>query len=419
MELSGFYKLPLKERIAKIKEIAGLSEEEVGVLMNSGSLSLEIADRMVENVIGVGHLPIGIATHFKINGKEVLVPMEIEEPSVIAAASNAAKLCLPEGFTAKADEPVMIGQVQFMRVRNAEESVRMIEKERRKIIAAASEFAKQIEKYGGGVRDVYARAFKTERGEMVVVYFDIDVRDAMGANTINTILEGVSPTLAGYIDGEYKLRILSNLAVKRKAYAKAVWKKDVIGENAVEGVLDAYEFARADIFRTATHNKGIMNGVDAVALATGQDWRAIEAGAHAYASLNGYKPLTHYEKNENGDLVGRIELPLAVGTVGGAINTSPTAKLCLKILNVKSAKELAIVMACVGLANNFAALRALSTEGIQKGHMKLHARNLAIIAGAKTPEEIDAVANALSEKKEYSVEAAKKIIEKMRGMHKS
>jgi len=419
MELSGFYKLPLKERIAKIKEIAGLSEEEVGVLMNSGSLSLEIADRMVENVIGVGHLPIGVATHFKINGKEVLVPMEIEEPSVIAAASNAAKLCLPEGFTAKADEPVMIGQVQFMRVRNAEESVRMIEKEKREIIAAASEFAKQIEKYGGGVRDVYAKAFKTERGEMVVVYFDIDVRDAMGANTINTILEGVSPTLAGYIDGEYKLRILSNLAVKRKAYAKAVWKKDVIGENAVEGVLDAYEFARADIFRTATHNKGIMNGVDAVALATGQDWRAIEAGAHAYASLNGYKPLTHYEKNENGDLVGRIELPLAVGTVGGAINTSPTAKLCLKILNVKSAKELAMVMACVGLANNFAALRALSTEGIQKGHMKLHARNLAIITGAKTPEEIDAVANALSEKKEYSVEAAKKIIEKMRGMHKS
>jgi hydroxymethylglutaryl-CoA reductase len=327
MELPGFYKLPLKERIAKIKEIAGLSEEEVGVLMNSGSLSLEIADRMVENVIGVGHLPIGVATHFKINGKEVLVPMEIEEPSVIAAASNAAKLCLPEGFTAKADEPVMIGQVQFMRVRNAEESVRMIEKEKMEIIAAASEFAKQIEKYGGGVRDVYAKAFKTERGEMVVVYFDIDVRDAMGANTINTILEGVSPTLAGYIDGEYKLRILSNLAVKRKAYAKAVWKKDVIGENAVEGVLDAYEFARADIFRTATHNKGIMNGVDAVALATGQDWRAIEAGAHAYASLNGYKPLTHYEKNENGDLAGRIELPLAVGTVGGAINTSPTAKL--------------------------------------------------------------------------------------------
>ncbi|MEM4707339.1 MAG: hydroxymethylglutaryl-CoA reductase, degradative [Candidatus Anstonellales archaeon] len=414
MELSGFYKLSVEERVTKIKEDAGLSDEEVRVLTNSGALSLEIADRMVENVIGVGHLPIGIATHFKINGRETLVPMEIEEPSVIAAASNAAKLCLPEGFTAKADEPIMIGQVQFIRVKNAKESVKRIQREKKKIIAAASEFTKQIEKYGGGVKNVYAKNFRTKRGEMIVVYFDIDVRDAMGANTINTALEGVSPFLAEYINGEYKLRILSNLAVKRKAYAEAVWKKENVGKEVVEGVLDAYEFAKADIFRTATHNKGIMNGIDAVALATGQDWRAVEAGAHAYAALNGYKPLTHYEKNKNGDLVGRIELPLAVGTVGGAINTSPTAKICLKILGVKSAKELAMVMACVGLANNFAALRALSTEGIQKGHMKLHARNLAIIAGAKTPDEIDAVAKALAEKNEYSVEAAKKVLERIR-----
>ncbi|MEM4335898.1 MAG: hydroxymethylglutaryl-CoA reductase, degradative [Candidatus Anstonellales archaeon] len=414
MELSGFYKLSVEERMTKIKEDAGLSDEEVRVLTNSGALSLEIADRMVENVIGVGHLPIGIATHFKINGRETLVPMEIEEPSVIAAASNAAKLCLPEGFTAKADEPIMIGQVQFIRVKNAKESVKRIQREKKKIIAAASEFTKQIEKYGGGVKNVYAKNFRTKRGEMIVVYFDIDVRDAMGANTINTALEGVSPFLAEYINGEYKLRILSNLAVKRKAYAEAVWKKENVGKEVVEGVLDAYEFAKADIFRTATHNKGIMNGIDAVALATGQDWRAVEAGAHAYAALNGYKPLTHYEKNKNGDLVGRIELPLAVGTVGGAINTSPTAKICLKILGVKSAKELAMVMACVGLANNFAALRALSTEGIQKGHMKLHARNLAIIAGAKTPDEIDAVAKALAEKNEYSVEAAKKVLERIR-----
>ena len=414
MKLSGFYKLSVKERVEKIKEIAGLSDEEAKVLMDSGALKLEIADRMVENVIGVGHLPIGIATNFKINGREVLVPMEIEEPSVIAAASYAAKLCLPEGFTADADEPIMIGQVQFMRVKNANETVKKIEKEKKRIVAAASEFAKQIEKYGGGVKDVYAKAFKTERGEMVVVYFDIDVRDAMGANTINTILEGVSPALSEYIKGECRVRILSNLAVKRKAYARAVWKKEVIGEDAIDGILDAYEFAKADVFRTATHNKGAMNGIDAVALATGQDWRAVEAGAHAYASMNGYRSLTHYEKNKNGDLVGRIELPLAVGTVGGAINTSPTAKLCLKILNIKSAKELAMVMACVGLANNFAAMRALSTEGIQKGHMKLHARNLAIIAGAKTTEEIDAVAKRLNEKKEYSVEAAKRVLEEMR-----
>lgn len=414
MELSGFYKLSVKERVAKIKEIAGLSEEEVKALTNTGALSLDIADRMVENVIGAGHLPIGIATNFKINGKDVLVPMQVEEPSVIAAASNAAKLTLPDGFAAKSDEPVMVGQVQLMRVKDTDDVVKKIQKEKKKIISAASEFAKQIERYGGGVRDVYAKAFRTERGAMVVVYFDVDVRDAMGANTINTILEGVSPQLQNYAHGECRLRILSNLAVKRKAHAEAIWKKERIGDEAVEGVLDAYEFAKVDIFRTATHNKGVMNGIDAIALATGQDWRAVEAGAHAYAAMNGYVPLTHYEKNKNGDLIGRIELPLAVGTVGGAINTSPTAKICLKILNVKSAKELAMVMACVGLANNFAAMKALSTEGIQKGHMKLHARNLAIIAGAKTPEEIDAVADALAEKKEYSVEAAKRVLEQIR-----
>ena len=243
---------------------------------------------------------------------------------------------------------------------------------------------------------------------MLIVYFDVDVRDAMGANTVNTVLEGVAPSIAEYVGGKPRLRILSNLAVKRKAYAQATWKKDLIGEDGVEGVLDAYEFAKNDVYRCVTHNKGIMNGIDAVALATGQDWRAIEAGAHAYASLdNHYKPLTHYEKTKDGDLMGKIELPLAAGTIGGAINTNPTAKLALKILNAQSSKQLAEAMACAGLANNFAALYALSTTGIQQGHMKLHARNIAVLAGAKTPEQIDKVAEVLANKKDFSLEAAK------------
>ena len=414
MDSSGFYKLKIDERLLVLKKECGLIDQEITVLKNSGGLSLDIADRMIENVAGVMHLPIGIATNFLINGKEILIPMALEEPSVIAGASKAAKLSRPTGFTAKSDESIMIGQIQLVALKNSKKTLEKFEQHKNEIINIAREYAKQIEKYGGGIKDIYAKIINTKRGEMCIVYFEIDVRDAMGANTINTILEGTAPSLAEYLEGKVRLRILSNLAVKRKVYVRAVWKKELIGEEAVEGILDAYEFAQNDLFRCATHNKGIMNGIDAVALATGQDWRAIEAGAHAYASLNGYQSLTRYEKTKEGDLLGSIELPLAVGTVGGAINTSPTAKIALKILGTTNSKELAMTMATVGLANNMAALYALSTTGIQTGHMKLHARNIAVIAGAKTINEIDKVAEQLKQKGEFSTEVAKKILTELR-----
>jgi hydroxymethylglutaryl-CoA reductase len=249
---------------------------------------------------------------------------------------------------------------------------------------------------------------------MMIVDFHVAVGDAQGANMVNTVLENVAPTFARLTAGTVRLRIISNLATMRKARASAVWKKDVVGEEIIEGVLDAYEFAKHDVYRCATHNKGIMNGIDAVALATGNDWRSVEAGAHAYAALGHYKPLTRYYKNENGDLVGQIELPLAVATVGPALNSSPTARLALKIMGVKTSKELAMAMACIGLSNNFAALSALSTEGIQKGHMKLHARNIAMYSGANSPQEIEAVADALAESKDFSLEKAKEALDSLR-----
>ncbi|MBN2478527.1 hydroxymethylglutaryl-CoA reductase, degradative [Candidatus Micrarchaeota archaeon] len=411
---SGYYKKSVDERIKLLKEFAGLTSDEVSVLEKTGSLSPDIADRMIENVVGSVHLPLGICTNFKINGKEYAVPMAVEEPSIIAAASNAAKLSLPEGFTADADEPIMMGQVQITNVKNPETALSVLRKHKKEILDYSKEFAKGMEKYGGGVKDFEARILETIRGKMIICEFYIDVRDAMGANTINTVLEKTAPFIKEIIGGTTRLRILTNLAVKRKAVAKAVWKKDKIGEEAIEGILDGYAFADADIYRCATHNKGIMNGIDAVALATGNDWRAVEAGAHAYAAMNGYSPLTKYSLNKNGDLEGLIELPLSVGTVGGAINTLPTAKIALKILKVKTARELSMVMACAGLANSFAALKALSTEGIQKGHMRLHARNIAVIAGAKKPEEIDFVSKKLAEESNYSVDFAKKILKEMK-----
>lgn len=415
-EFSGFYKLPAEERLRRIAEYAKLSDSEVSVLKNTGALGLDVADRMAENVIGAAHLPLGLGLNFRVNGKDYVVPMAVEEPSVIAAASNGAKLCLPEGFEAGADEPVMIGQLQVVGLKDAKKGAEKIAKAKKEIGKIARELTKKMEERGGGFKTLYAKPLKTARGEMLIIYFEVDVRDAMGANTINTMLEGIAPEIAEILgEGTVKLRILSNFADKRKAWAKAVWKKDAVGEEAIEGVLDAYEFAKADIYRATTHNKGIMNGIDAVATATGNDWRAVEAGAHAYAARDGkYQPLTRYEKDKGGNLVGSIELPMAIGTVGGSMGSNPVAKIALKILRVKSAKELAMVAACVGLANNFAALRALSTVGIQKGHMKLHARNLASTAGAGTLEEIEKVATALEAEGAYSAERAREILKRIR-----
>ena len=271
MELTGFYKLNIDDRLALIKKARALSDEETALLKNSGALSLDIADRMIENVVGAMHLPFAIATHFKINKKEMLIPMAIEEPSVVAGACKAAKLTLPNGFTASSDEPVMIGQVQIVNIEDGKKALAAFEKHKKEIFNIARECAKQMEKYGGGLKDISAKSIKTARGEMLIAYFDIDVRDAMGANTVNTVLEGVAPSIANYVGGTPRLRILSNLAVKRKVYAQTVWKKDLIKEEAIEGILDAYEFAKNDVYRCVTHNKGIMNGIGAVALATGQD----------------------------------------------------------------------------------------------------------------------------------------------------
>ncbi len=415
MELPGFYKLSAEERLSRIREAAGLTDEEAELLRKTGALGIDAADRMVENVIGAVHLPLGIATNFRVNGKEYLVPMAIEEPSVIAAASKAAKLTLPEGFRAEAEEPIMIGQVQLVGIKDAAAAVKKLEGKKKDILRLCGEHLKGLERYGGGIREIFFRSLKTSRGEMVIAEFEVDMRDAMGANMMNTMLEAVGPTVAEFAGGETRLRIISNLAAKRKVRAKAVWKRGKMAEGAVEKILDGYELAANDIYRCATHNKGVMNGIDAVALACGQDWRAIEAGMHAYAAISGeYRPITHYEKDSEGNLVGTIELPMAVATVGGAINTLETAKVALKILGAKTSKELGTVMACVGLANNFAALYALATEGIQKGHMKLHARNIAVLAGASTTEEIDRVADKMAEKETYNLDFAKKVLEELR-----
>lgn len=363
---------------------------------------------MIENVVGSMQLPLGIATNFIINGKEKLIPMAIEETSVVAAASNAAKLARPEGFKAKASEPIMIGQIQILNPCKDAEKKLMENKE--DILDLANAQDKILVSLGGGAKDLEVKWLSDD---MLVVHLLVDVRDAMGANAVNTMAEAVAPLLEKITGGKALLRIISNLAIYRLAEAEVIYKKDVIGEDVVDKIVKAYEFASLDIFRAATHNKGIMNGIDAVAIATGNDWRAIEAGAHAYAAMNGYKPLTTWQKNENGDLYGKIKLPLAVGIIGGATKVHPIAKLCLKILGVKTAKELAEVMAAVGLAQNFAALRALATKGIQAGHMKLHAQNIAFMAGARG-EEIDIVAKKMIEEGKIRMDRAKEILEEIR-----
>ena len=408
-QVSKFYKKTLQERLAILKEFAELNEEEISQLEKYGALDFEMADRMIENVIGTFQLPLGLATNFKINRKEFLIPFALEEPSVVAAASNAAKLS--EGFEAKASEPIMIGQIQIVGSQNPEKTAEAIKEKEKELIEKANSVDSVLVKFGGGAKKVEASVMETSRGKMIKVHLLVDVRDAMGANAVNTMCERISPELEKITGGEVRLRIITNLAVHRTVKATSVWKKETLGENAIEKILDAYEFAANDVYRACTHNKGIMNGIDAVVVATGNDFRAVEAGAHAFASITGkYLPLTKYYKNDSGDLVGEIELPLAIGLVGGATRTHPLAKINIKLLGVKTANELSEIIASVGLAQNFAALRALATEGIQKGHMKLHAKNIAIQAGAKE-NQIDSVADQMSKEGNISVTRAKEIIE--------
>jgi hydroxymethylglutaryl-CoA reductase len=422
-KLSGFYKKPPEERLNILKEIIELTDEEVGILKKTGAIRMETADRMIENVVGTSELPFGLGLHFLINGKDYVIPMCIEEPSVVAAASFAAKLARPEGFETSSDDPVMIGQIQILGFKDFDTAKKSILEKKEKILSKANERDSVLVSFGGGAKDLEVRKINSELGDMLVVHLLVDVRDAMGANAVNTMCEGISPLLEELTGGYVRLRIISNLADKRLARARAVWKKEALenstkglmkGEDVVKAILEAYHLAANDPYRCATHNKGIMNGVDAVVIATGNDFRAVEAGAHSFASMTGnYKPLTRYYKDKEGDLVGEIELPIAVGTVGGATRTKPEAKVAIKILGVKTAKELSEVIAAVGLAQNFAALRALATEGIQRGHMSLHAKNLAVTAGAKG-EDIDKVSKKMIEEKNISVSRAKEILEEIR-----
>lgn len=413
--IPGFYKLNPEERLRRVAEFAGLTDEEVRLLRNTGSLDLSLADRMIENVIGAMHIPLGVAVNFLINGRDYMVPMAIEEPSVVAAASNAARIArVKGGFQAFTTEPIMIGQIQLVKVPDPHGAKYTILTHREEILEKANEQDPILVKLGGGAKDLEVRVIETQVGPMVITHLLVNVKDAMGANAVNTMVEAVAPIIERIAGGRVYLRIVSNLAVYRLARARAVFdRKAVGGEEAVEGIIYAYHFARSDPFRCATHNKGIMNGIIAVALATGNDTRALEAGAHAYAARSGrYQPLTTWEVNEDGDLVGTIELPIAVGVIGGATRSNPLARICLKILGVKTASELMEVMASVGLAQNLAALRALATEGIQRGHMKLHARNIAIMAGA-TGNLIDEVARRMVRERVIRLDRAKQILEEL------
>ncbi|MFQ6012457.1 MAG: hydroxymethylglutaryl-CoA reductase, degradative [Thermoplasmata archaeon] len=415
--ISGFYKKSMEERLALVREYGNLSAKEAEKVGNTGAFDPALVDRMIENVVGAMPLPLGVAVNFVINGKEVLVPMAIEEPSVVAAASNAAKMARPGGgFRAHTTEPVMIGQIQLVEVPDPHRAKMRILERKEEILELCNAKDPVLVKFGGGARDVEVRILETPQGPMVIVHLLVDCRDAMGANAVNTMAEAVAPLLEEATGGRAYLRIISNLAVKRLARARATFPKEAIGgEEVVEGILQGYAFAAADPYRGATHNKGIMNGIDAVVIATGNDWRAIESGAHSYAALGGhYKPLTTWERDGNGDLVGTIEVPLAVGLVGGATAVHPTAKANVKLLGVKTAQELAEVIASVGLAQNFAAMRALATEGIQRGHMSLHARNVAVTAGA-TLEEIDEVVRRLVAEKAVRTDRAEEILKEIRG----
>jgi hydroxymethylglutaryl-CoA reductase len=417
-DISGFYKHSPSERLQIVKEFGQLADAEAEALGQGGALPLDLANRMIENVVGTMSLPLGIAVNFQVNGRDYLVPMAIEEPSVVAAASNAAKMARDRGgFTASTTEPVMIGQVQIVDVPDPHGAKMSVLHHRQKILEMCNEKDPILVKFGGGARDVEARVIATIRGPMLIVHLLVDCRDAMGANAVNTMAEAVAPYLEEITGGRVYLRIISNLAVKRLARARAVFSQEAIGgADVVEGILEAYAFAEADPFRCATHNKGIMNGIDAVVIATGNDFRAIEAGAHAYAAWAhgpGYHSLTKWEKNGAGDLVGTIELPMAVGLVGGATAVHPTAKANVKLLGVKTAQELAEIIASTGLAQNFAALRALATEGIQRGHMGLHARNIAATVGA-TGDEIDRVAEVLVKERKVRMDRAKEVLDELR-----
>ena len=410
-----FFEKDLKEKLEIVKNFSNLTEDEINILKNSGGgISFDKANTMIENAIGVFSLPLGIATNFKINQKDYLIPMVIEEPSVVAAASNAAKIAkIHGGFTAKADESISIGQIQIVET-DIQSSIKKLTESSKEILDIANSKSQTLSKMNKGAKEITFKEIGTDLGPMLIVELIIDVGDAMGANVTNTMCEAVAPLIEKLTGGRVILRILSNYSTKRMVSATAIFDKEKVGgEQVVNDIVSAYQFAANDEYRAVTHNKGTMNGIIAVANSTGQDSRAIEASANAYAIKNGrYGSLTHWSKDSQGNLLGKIEIPLSVGIVGGIINVHPMAKICSKILGVKSSQELSCVIASVGLAQNFSAMRALATDGIQKGHMKLHAKNLASAAGA-TPEQIDKIVQKMLEEKNISLNRAKELLEEI------
>lgn len=404
-----FYEMSLDERLSLLASKSNLTKNEISYVINQ-PLSFDKIDGMVENAVGSFPLPLGIATNFVINGKEYLVPMAIEEPSVIAAASHAAKLAkFRGGFKASAESSIMRGQIQVTNLLDIKKAIHVISKSKESLLRTVNSISKNVK-----ALDLKTRIVENEIDgtKMLATELYVDCKDSMGANTINSMCELLGPQIEQKTSGKVILKILSNYATERIATSKATFKKEELGgNNIVDRILSAFAFAFSDTYRAVTHNKGIMNGIDAVSIATGQDFRAIEAAAHAYASRDGkYRSLTTFAKSSNGDLVGRIEIPLSVGIVGGISTVHPVARMSLKILGVKSASELACVIASAGLAQNLAAIRALSTEGIQKGHMKLHAKNIAVAAGA-TGKLVDIVSETMYKQSKISLDTARRILQ--------
>ncbi|ONG57028.1 hydroxymethylglutaryl-CoA reductase, degradative [Pseudoroseomonas deserti] len=415
--ISGFHRMSAEERREAVAAFAGLDGAATAQLARDGNIDPHLAEHMIENVVSSIAIPVGVATNLRIDGEDVLVPMATEESSVVAAVCNSARQCYDRGgFTTSMSGGEMIAQVQLLGVADPESARLRILERRAEIGALCDACDPMLVRLGGGFRDLEVRILPSRGGTMVIVHLIVDTRDAMGANTVNTMAETLAPRLAEWSGGRSLLRILSNLADRRLARARAVWPVEAIGGEAVrDGMLAAYHFAEADPYRAATHNKGIMNGVSAVVLATGNDTRAVEAGAHAYAARAGrYTSLTHWEMTAEGELAGMIELPMPVGLVGGATKIHPTAQACLKILGVKTAERLARIIAAVGLAQNFGAMKALATVGIQQGHMALHAHNVAIAAGA-VGEEVGRVAAILVERRQVRQDAATEVLAQLRG----
>lgn len=394
--ISGFHRLGIGERREIVAKLANLSSSELATWAETGELDGTVAGHMIENVVGTMSIPVGLATNFLIDGQQYLIPFAIEEASVIAAASNMAKRCIDSGgFTTNCDDSLMIGQIQILEIDDMSAAIAAVEQNKSAIIAKCNSLESTIIKLGGGCKDVECRIIEAKSGQMLVIHLIVDCLDAMGANAVNTMAELVSPLLAEITNGRVNLRILSNLATHRLTRSSATWKPESLGdgsrehgEEVIKGILEAYDFACADPFRAATHNKGVMNAISAIALACGQDWRAIEAGCHAWVVFeqDRYGSMTEWSMDDDGNLVGSMCCPMAVGIVGGASKVHPVAKTNLKLLGVESSQQLAAVMVSAGLAQNLGAMRALATSGIQSGHMKLHAENMAISAGAMGDE---------------------------------